>query len=202
MGISTNQPKNNQPTKKQKMNFQNFQSYNDCSHVSPQQTTVNWTEYSGPPELLRNLQEYNQNYGQLVVRQESDLESQRKERRRERNRQAAARGRQRQIQITSELEEKVDSLTKCNNKLSEENEALLEKIEKIQFQLSSKPKRRKRSKDTHLLNPQPSQGTSSMSFTPLILEKSAFEFPMILSDDVIKQRQNSFSEINQILNIL
>merc|ERR1711962_976432 len=115
MGISTNQPKNNQPTKKQKMNFQNFQSYNDYSHVSPQQTTVNWTEYSGPPELLRNLQEYNQNYGQLVVRQESDLESQRKERRRERNRQAAARGRQRQIQITSELEEKVDSLTKCKS---------------------------------------------------------------------------------------
>merc|ERR1712176_1387263 len=188
--------------KQQNMNYQNFESYNNYAHMSPQQTAVNWSEYSGPPELLRNLQEYNQNYGQMVTHVETDVEFQRKERRRERNRQAAARGRQRQIQITSELEEKVDSLTKCNNKLSEENEALLEKIEQIQFQLSSKPKRRKRSKDSQLLNPQPSQGTSSMSFTPLILEKSAFEFPMVLSDDVIKQRQNSFSEINQILNIL
>merc|ERR1712176_811249 len=149
--------------KQQNMNYQNFESYNNYAHMSPQQTAVNWSEYSGPPELLRNLQEYNQNYGQMVTHVETDVEFQRKERRRERNRQAAARGRQRQIQITGELEEKVNSLTKSNNILDQENEALLEKIEQIQFQLSSKPKRRKRSKDSQLLNPQPSQGTSSMS---------------------------------------
>merc|ERR1712176_1247294 len=188
--------------KQQNMNYQNFESYNNYAHMSPQQTAVNWSEYSGPPELLRNLQEYNQNYGQMVTHVETDVEFQRKERRRERNRQAAARGRQRQIQITSELEEKVDSLTKSNNILDQKNKALLEQIEKIQFKLSTKPKQRKRSKESQLMTTQTSQGGSSLSFTPLILEKSAFEFPMVLSDDVIKQRQNSFSEINQILNIL
>merc|ERR1712176_1053731 len=107
----------------------------------------------------------------------------------------AARGRQRQIQLTSELEQKVDSLTKSNNILDQENKVLLDQIEKIQFKLSTRPKQRKRSKESQIMSTQTPHGGSSLSFTPLILDKNAFEFPMVLSDDVIKQRQNSFSEI-------
>merc|ERR1712176_313096 len=188
--------------KQQNMNYQNFESYNNYAHMSPQQTAVNWSEYRGPPALLRNLQEYNQNYGQMVTHVETDVEFQRKERRRERNRKAAARGRQRQIQITNELEGKVEDLTKFNDNLSNENKNLEEEIERLKFKLSTS-KSIYPIKETQFINTAATEKLSScMSFTPLILDKNTFEFPIILSDDIIRTRHNSFAEINGLLSIL
>merc|ERR1712003_528860 len=153
------------------MNCQYYDS--ECIYRSYEHQIIqpsNWSDYTGPPELLANLRQQ-----PFASQSETEIEFQRKERRRERNRQAAARGRQRQIQITNELEGKVEDLTKFNENLSNENKNLEEEIERLKFKLSASQSRYPIKETQYMNTAATEKSSSSMSFTPLILDKNTFE---------------------------
>lgn len=151
--------------------------------------------------------------GRLPARpddQLNEVELEQRERRRERNRHAAARCRSRRLQTVDHLQGQVDQLNKSKAKLHRENERLKAEVNKLKMMKCENSKSEQKNnvfdddrfpalKQLDELQTNSDLAGVTLCLTPILLGQS-FDFPM--ASDVVKIRNESFSEFIDFMNVV